>query len=103
MLTMWNGPRVVARLGLTDEEITRPLRGLNITVPGTVEERLARLAGYPTGLDLDALARIYTPQNNGVRPVARVLDNNDRRLSTGRRRSDAMNDIDPLVCIGYVA
>lgn len=78
VLTMWDGPRVVARLGpvagLSDEEITRRLRGLNITVPGTPEERLARLAGYPTGPDLNALARIYTATNDGVRPTARVLE-----------------------------
>jgi len=83
VVQMWDGPRAVARLGLTDEEITRRLRGLNITVPGTPEERLARLAGYPGDPDLNALARIYTATNDGVRPTARVLES----TTIGSRRA----------------
>jgi hypothetical protein len=78
IVQMWDGPRVITRLGptagLTDEEIVRRLQGLNITIPDSAEERLARLAGYPTVPDLRALERIATPDNDGGRPVARVLE-----------------------------
>lgn len=80
IVELWSGTRVLARLGptvvLTDAQVTRRLRGLGLrdSIPDTAEARLERLTGYPTDADLRALERVYTPDNDGVRPVARVLE-----------------------------
>ncbi len=84
IVQMWDGARVIARLGpttgLSDREVIDRLRSYGITVPDTAAGRLARLQEWPTATDLRALERIYTPDNDGVRPRARVLES----MSGGR-------------------
>lgn len=78
VVQMWDGPRVIARLGptagLSDREVIDRLRAYNITMPATEEARRARVEEWPTATDLRAIERVYTADNDGVRPVARVLE-----------------------------
>lgn len=83
VVTMWDGPHRVHRLlfapedvdTMDDVQVQRGLRKLGVSpLPATVLEQRARLKGWPTQADVDAIATAWTGANDGVRPVVRVLE-----------------------------
>ena len=94
VVQLWSGTTVVRRLrfaaadqashvdSMSDEAVTQNLRRLGVAVPAEIAEQRARLKAWPTQADLDAIATAHIAANDGVRPVARVLE--DSSLPGGR-------------------
>ncbi len=91
VVQLWTGARLAQRLRFTaadvdtmsDVEVAKQLRALGVPLPATVVEQRARLKGWPTQADLDAIATAWLPWNDGVLPVVRVLE----AAPFGRRRA----------------
>lgn len=92
----WTGPVEVRRLPFMPEDVdvmddttvVGHLRQIGLKVPaGTEAQRAARLREFPTQADLDHIATRATPENDGVRPTARVLEVMPSMRSSGVRGS----------------
>lgn len=61
---------------MSDATIHESLTKLNVDpMPETAADRRARLRGWPSPEDLDAIGAAYATENGGVPPTVRVLEN----------------------------